>query len=97
MTDDNRAVASSSFVLPWTGKLRHSRDLCDDWGCIRDESGRRIFTVTVPPSADPSGWEQYRRNGTDPTQPIVDALLAILNGQNATAQTPPDSGTKNHG
>lgn len=67
---------------PWKGKLHHARTLCDDWGTIRDESGRLILTVMVPPSADIEGWDKYRRNNTDPTQPIVDAILAALNGQN---------------
>jgi hypothetical protein len=36
----------------------------------------------IPPSIDIAGWEQYRRDGTDPTQPIVNAILAVLNGPN---------------
>lgn len=75
----------TKLAQPWRGKLHHARTLCDDWGTIRDESGRLILTVMVPPSADIAGWDQYRRNGTDPTQPIVDVILAALNGPNAPA------------
>ena len=31
------------------------------------------------PWADIAGWEQFRREGNDPTQPIVDAVLEALN------------------
>jgi hypothetical protein len=79
-------VATSDLVRPWVGKLHHARTLCDDWGTIRDESGRLILTVTVPSSVNISGWEQYRREGTDPTQPVVDAILAAINGPNDQTQ-----------
>jgi hypothetical protein len=62
---------------PWTGKLRHSQEITDDWGCVRDESNRLIFTVAV--KADHDERAEHRRNKTDPTQPIVDAIISILN------------------
>jgi hypothetical protein len=68
------------IIRPWVGNLRHARDLCDDWGSIRDETGRLILTVMVPPMAHIAGWEKYRKDGTDPTQPVVDAILSALNG-----------------
>jgi hypothetical protein len=68
------------LVQPWVGKLRHSRELCDDWGFIRDESGKLI--ITVPVTVPHEEWAEHRRNNTDPTQPIVDAILDALNGPN---------------
>ncbi len=67
-------------VRPWVGNLRHSRELCDDWGFIRDESGKLI--ITVPVTVPHEEWAEHRRNNTDPTQPTVDAILAALNGPN---------------
>ena len=77
---------TAAIVRPWVGKLHHARTICDDWGTIRDETGRLILTVMIPHSADIVGWEQYRRAGTDPTQPVVDVILAALNGPNVKAQ-----------
>ena len=64
----------------WVGKLRHSRELCDDWGFIRDESGKLI--IFVPAKGSDEELAEHRRNKTDPTQPIVDAILDALNGPN---------------
>ncbi len=93
--EDIRGGSDRRIVRPWVGKLHHARTLCDDWGTIRDESGRLILTVTVPPSADIKGWEQYRSDGTDPTQPIVDVILAALNGPNVPDEIP--TGRGGHG
>lgn len=82
MTDTNPPLAapSGSALWPWVGKLRHSRELLDDWGFIRDESGKLI--ITVPVTVTHEEWLDHRRNNTDPTQPIVDAILAALNDPN---------------
>ena len=69
----------------WQGKLRHSKDICDDWGCIRDESGNRIITVSLP-YFDDAALNEHRRNKTDPTQDRVDAILAGLNSNPATVE-----------
>lgn len=76
-----RPASLPRLVRPWTGSLHHARDLCDDWGYIRDEAGKLIITVPVTVAHDE--WAEHRRNNTDPTQPIVDAILAALNGPNA--------------
>jgi hypothetical protein len=68
------------LVRPWVGKLHHSRELCDDWGFIRDESGKLI--ITVPVTVPHEEWAEHRRNNTDPTQPTVDAILDALNRPN---------------
>lgn len=83
-TDEHRAIVSSGLVRPWVGMLHHSRELCDDWGFIRDESGKLI--ITVPVTVPHEEWAEHRRNNTDPTQPIVDAILAALNGPNVPDQ-----------
>lgn len=69
------------FVRPWVGKLHHDRSQYADWGWIRDEAGSLIVTVPVRLSSEQ--MRQHRANGTDPTQQIVDAILAALNGPNA--------------
>jgi hypothetical protein len=74
------------LVRLWVGKLHHSRELCDDWGFIRDESGKLI--ITVPVTVPHEEWAEHRRNNTDPTQPIVDAILAALNGPNNAITEP---------
>lgn len=58
--------------LPWVGKLRHDRSEGIDWGLIRDEEGTLICVVNPPKDAD---LDEHRKNGTDPTQARVDALL----------------------
>jgi len=68
-----------TFVLPWTGRLHHARELCDDWGCIRDEAGTLIIRVNLP-THDEGVLNEHRRNKTDPTQQRVDAILTALNG-----------------
>lgn len=84
-TTDNNAhgVPLHRLVRPWVGNLRHSRELCDDWGFIRDESGKLI--ITVPVTVPHEEWADHRRNNTDPTQPTVDAILDALNRPNDQA------------
>ncbi len=65
-------------TAPWQGALRHSRNLGDDWGCIRDESGDCIIRVTLP-TYDDAELQAHRRESTDPTQERVDYLLGVLN------------------
>ena len=79
-TTDAHGVPLHRLVRPWVGNLRHSRELCDDWGFIRDESGKLI--ITVPVTVPHEEWAAHRRNNTDPTQPIVDAILNALNKPN---------------
>ena len=69
------------LVRPWIGQLHHARELCDDWGCIRDEAGTMIIRVNLP-THDESVLNEHRRNKTDPTQGRVDAILAALNRPN---------------
>lgn len=66
---------------PWTGKLHHARKLCDDWGCIRDESGDCIMRVSIPCRQE-DVLNQHRRKGTDPTQERVDSILNYINHAN---------------
>ncbi len=93
-TDELRAVVSSGLVRPWVGMLHHSRELCDDWGFIRDESGKLI--ITVPVTVPHEEWAEHRRNNTDPTQATVDAILAALNGPNEKT-VPTEGGENQHG
>ncbi len=67
-------------MTPWIGKLHHAKELCDDWGCIRDEAGRMIIRVN-PPTHDESVLNVHRRNRTDPTQERVDVILSALNAK----------------
>ena len=69
---------------PWTGKLRHARELCDDWGCIRDEAHNLIIRVNLP-THDESVLNKHRRTKTDPTQERVDAILTALNEERELA------------
>lgn len=62
---------------PWVGKLYHAKTDEDGWGHIRDETGRLIICVQVPP--DKNDFHTYRMYNTDPTQERVDAILALLN------------------
>ena len=73
-------VVLPQFVRPWVGMLHHSRELCDDWGFIRDESGKLI--ITLPVTVPHEEWAEHRRNNTDPTQQTVDAILDALNRPN---------------
>lgn len=82
---DSRAKGGplQEIVRPWVGKLHHSRELTDDWGWLRDESGECIIIVRLPRDAwNDEVMSKHRRNGTDPTQARVDAILAVLNGPN---------------
>ena len=83
-TDELRAVVSSGLVRPWVGLLHHSRELCDDWGFIRDETGKLI--ITVPVTVPHEEWAEHRRNNTDPTQRTVDAILDALNRPNVAGE-----------
>ena len=64
--------------MPWAGRLRHARELCDDWGYVRDESGALIIRVNLP-THDETVLNEHRRNKTDQTQERVDAILEALN------------------
>lgn len=74
---------------PWVGKLHHSRGLSDDWGFIRDESGKLI--IMVPVTVTHKEWAGHRRNNTDPTQPIVDAILDAINRPNTQDHPPSEA------
>lgn len=50
---------------PWVGNLRHSRELCDDWGSIRDEAGNLIITVPVTVPHAVALW-MVRNDFSDP-------------------------------
>ena len=78
---DARHSSPTPGSAPWVGKLRHSRDLCDDWGYIRDETNA-IIMVVKSPTFDEDQLNKHRREKTDPTQERVDAILAALNPQN---------------
>ena len=83
-TNESKELGCDSLVRPWVGKLRHSRELIDDWGWLRDEAGTCIIMVRIPPDQNNAdSLSDHRRNGTDPTQERVDAILALLNGPNA--------------
>lgn len=83
-----RGKSPNALVPPWVGKLRHSRGLCDDWGCIRDESGQMVLKVNCSWVLEKDLY-RHRKNGTDPTQPVVDYLLAMLNGTEARPMNAP--------
>ena len=70
-----------SGSVPWVGKLHHARDLCDDWGCIRDDDGNRIMTISIQYYGEDI-LDKHRRDKTDPTQEIIDYVLSKLNEQN---------------
>ncbi len=57
---------------PWKGKLHHDREEFADWGWIRDEAGHLIFLAQAPNGTD---FHYHRREGIDPAQARVDALL----------------------
>ncbi len=82
-TPQKRAVSRKvePIVRPWVGNLHHAGELCDDWGCLRDETGERILTISIPDHSD-AALQVHRSNDTDPTQEIVDYLLAALNQPN---------------
>lgn len=71
--------------VPWVGKLHHAKRLCDDWGCIRDEAGNRIMTIQIQ-NHDECFLAKHRREKTDPTQEIIDAVLSKLNEPNAIVE-----------
>jgi hypothetical protein len=81
-TNEPERLSCIRFVRPWVGVLHHSRELCDDWGYIRDEAGKLI--ITVPVTVPHEEWAEHRRNNTDPTQRTVDAILDALNRPNST-------------
>ena len=93
MNDVRNESDQSAGSAPWQGKLRHSRNLCDDWGCIRDEADDCIIRVQLP-TYDEAVLNVHRRNKTDPTQDRVDYILAALNGQNAQADRPAKAGER---
>ena len=75
-----QAQPTTQETTPWTGKLHHARELCDDWGCIRDEAHNLIIRVSLP-TYDESRLNEHRKNKTDPTQERVDAILSALNNE----------------
>lgn len=82
------AVSESPLACGWVGKLTHDRSQYADWGWLRDESGELVAIVKMPFMEDEE-LHQHRRNGTDPTQGRVDAILAALYGhQSITENTP---------
>ncbi len=92
-TMDAIALAAAETAPPkpyWSGKLHHSRTYRDDWGFIRDEWGMLVIKVPLFISDDEAA--KHRREGTDPTQPMVDYLLYALNSEAArtasAGQTP---------
>lgn len=89
-TSKEAAVAGSQHALvrPWVGKLKHAKGLCDDWGCIRDESGKMVLKVTCSWMLEKDLY-RHRKKGTDPTQPVVDYLLAVLNAPNSELSNSP--------
>lgn len=91
--DAKPAVGQQQLVRPWVGKLRHARGLCDDWGCIRDESGKMVLQVNCSWLLEKDLY-RHRKKCTDPTQPVVDYLLAVLNGPNAPALPPGEGGSQ---
>ncbi len=91
-TDEHRAVVFSGLIRPWVGMLHHSRELCDDWGFIRDEAGKLI--ITVPVTVPHEEWAWHRRNNTDPTQQTVDAILDALNRPNGMDEGPRGSASE---
>lgn len=77
----------------WKGKLRHSREHWDDWGCIRDEWSMLVIKVPLLISEEEAA--KHCREGTDPTQPMVDYLLAVLNSE--ALRTASDAQTQHAG
>jgi len=77
----------------WTGKLHHSRTYRDDWGYIRDDSGMLVLKIPLFISDDEAA--RHRREGTDPTQPMVDYLLSVLNS--ASSRNASDDQTQHAG
>ena len=69
----------------WVGRLSHDRSKHADWGWLRDESGELIVIVKMPFMEDEE-LHEHRRNGTDPAQERVDAILSALYVQNASDQ-----------
>jgi hypothetical protein len=92
---DATAGSQDALVRPWVGKLHHSRNLSDDWGFIRDSDGYLVMCLRMP-RLDQEELNRHRRDGTDPTQPVVDYLLSVLNAPNAVRSTTPNT-EDNHG
>jgi hypothetical protein len=69
----------------WVGRLSHDRSKHADWGWLRDDAGELIVIVKMP-FMEEEELHEHRRNGTDPAQPRVDAILAALYGQNSFIQ-----------
>ena len=68
-------------VKPWSGNLHHDRSEFADWGMIRDDKGRLVMRVVAPYDASDSKANQCRRDGTDPSQARVDAILSAVNAK----------------
>lgn len=71
----------------WVGRLSHDRSKHADWGWLRDESGELIVIVKMP-FMEEEELHEHRRNGTDPAQGRVDAILSALYGQNTNMEAP---------
>lgn len=63
----------------WVGRLTHDRSKHADWGWLRDEAGELIVIVKMP-FMENEELHEHRRNGTDPAQGRVDAILSALYG-----------------
>lgn len=75
------ARRSAAACSGWVGRLSHDRSKHADWGWLRDESGELIVIVKMP-FMEEEEIHEHRRNGTDPAQGRVDAILSALYGQN---------------
>jgi hypothetical protein len=62
------------FGLPWVGELTHDRDF-HTWGVLRDERGHWIYQCGAEKGTESDYAAECRRNGTDPCQSRVDALM----------------------
>jgi len=78
----------------WVGRLSHDRSKYADWGWLRDEAGELIIIVKMPFMEDEQ-LHEHRRNGTDPAQGRVDAILSALYGQNAIGEARADNANPN--
>jgi hypothetical protein len=67
--------SSDLFGLPWVGELSHDRSQNADWGVLRDERGHWIYQCGAEKGTQSDYAAECRRNGTDPCQSRVDALM----------------------
>ena len=88
MTTDIDSPSDAASCSGWAGKLTHDRSKHADWGWLRDESGELIVIVKMP-FMEEEELHEHSRNGTDPAQARVDAVLAAINRQNVHSNPPP--------